>query len=316
MTNIIRFGSDCSGLDAPYIALKAFEKRSDIKIEHVFASDNDEYAKQMFLANHQVCKFFDDACIPGENKPPVDFYFAGFPCQTFSIAGKRAGFDDSRGTVFFYCADYIRKQRPRLFILENVKGLLSHNKGQTMATIMRILKSIPGYKINYSVLSPDSHANWPQHRDRVFIVGRLEDSPGFDFPQTRPLTIKASSLLDLSLPPQPITAYEQKSLDYKHKKYLSKGIDIMQDYYFLDIGTSPRFGSALYEKSPALKASRSNYFVTKLHRKITSDEIRQIQGFPKMNVVVSDYQYRKQLGNSICIPVLIVLYESIFENRE
>ena len=307
---MIRFGSDCTGLDAPFIALKRV--LTGVEIKHVFASDIDKYAKQMFLANHKTCKFYDDACIPGENKPPVDFYFAGFPCQTFSIAGKRSGFNDvrGRGTVFFYCADYIRKRRPAVFVLENVKGLLSHNKGKTMKTIMHILRSIPGYKVSYSVLSPDKHANWPQHRDRVFLTGQLYGS--FDFPGTIPLTVKGSSLLDLSLPPHSISASEQKNLDYKCAKYLAKGIDIMKDYYFIDIGTSPHFGSALYEKSPAMKASRSNYFVTKLHRKINSDEIRQFQGFPEMKVVVSDSQYRKQLGNSICIPVLVVLFRKIF----
>jgi DNA (cytosine-5)-methyltransferase 1 len=307
---MIRFGSDCSGIDAPFYALKNILGKQ-YKLKHVFASDIDKYAKQMFLENHKTDIFFDDACIPGEKKPPVDIYFAGFPCQTFSIAGKRAGFDDTRGTVFFYCSDYIKKRKPPLFILENVKGLLSHNKGKTINTIMKTLKSIPGYSVSYGVLSPDSHANWPQHRDRVFIVGRLGIKKPFVFPSQTPLNIKASSLLDKNLPKHSLTPFEKKNLEFKKEKYSKKGIDIMSDYYFIDIGTSPHFGSALYEKSPAMKASRSNYFVTKLHRKLTTDEIRLFQGFPKMKVVVSETQFRKQLGNSVCIPVLIVLFREL-----
>ena len=176
---------------------------------------------------------------------------------------------------------------------------------------MKTLKSIPGYSVSYGVLSPDSHANWPQHRDRVFIVGRLGIKKPFVFPSQTPLNIKASSLLDKNLPKHSLTPFEKKNLEFKKEKYSKKGIDIMSDYYFIDIGTSPHFGSALYEKSPAMKASRSNYFVTKLHRKLTTDEIRLFQGFPKMKVVVSETQFRKQLGNSVCIPVLIVLFREL-----
>lgn len=311
MSKPITYGSDCTGLDAPYCALESL----GLNVRHKFASDNDKYAKDMFLCNFTTEKFFDDACIPGKEKPYVDIYCAGFPCQSFSIAGKRGGFNDIRGTVFFYCADYINTQRPKVFLLENVKGLLSHDNGETFRVIIDILDTvIGGYTLYWDILSPDTHANWPQHRPRVFIIGVRKDLQiTYNLPREIPLNIKGSDLLDLGITTQTqLTPFEQKNLDYKINKHMKKGIDIMDDFFFIDVGTSAHFGSAIHEKSPAMKASRSNYFITKLNRKLTTDEIRKFQGLPTMNLCVSESQYRKQLGNSICVPVLVRLFEPLF----
>ena len=94
---------------------------------------------------------------------------------------------------------------------------------------------------------------------------------------------------------------------------MAKGIDIMDDYYIFDIGASVAFGKPRLEISPTLKASRSNYYISKLRRKLMLEEIRQVQGLPEMKIVVSERQYMKQIGNSVCIPVLIRLFKSIFQ---
>ncbi len=105
--------------------------------------------------------------------PDFDLLTAGFPCQAFSVAGKRLGFEDTRGTLFFEIARILKSKRPRHFLLENVKGLLSHESGQTINTIRRILSDL-GYRIEWMVLN-SKHFGVPQNRERVFIIGHLRE---------------------------------------------------------------------------------------------------------------------------------------------
>ena len=134
--------------------------------------DNDEYAnklyKNYFDTTHEV--FFDDiTTINTKELPDFDILCAGFPCQSFSIAGKRLGFEDTRGTMFFEVARILRDKRPRYFILENVKGLLNHNGGKTFQTILKILSDI-GYQTQWQLLN-SKFFGVPQNRERVYIVG-------------------------------------------------------------------------------------------------------------------------------------------------
>lgn len=114
--------------------------------------------------------FFDDATkINPKNIPEFDLLCAGFPCQSFSVAGKRGGFEDSRGTLFFEIAKVLKERQPKYFLLENVPGLLSHNKGQTFLTILRTLDEL-GYGIEWQVLNSADFAV-PQSRKRVYAFG-------------------------------------------------------------------------------------------------------------------------------------------------
>jgi len=122
---MIKVGTDFSGIGAPEQALK------ELGIEHSveFACDKDKYARQTYLANHSAKIMYEDITTRHNTDAPyVDLYCFGFPCQAFSISGKRKGFDDVRGTLFFNAAEYIREHRPAVFLAENVKGLLSHDK--------------------------------------------------------------------------------------------------------------------------------------------------------------------------------------------
>ena len=123
----LRVATDCSGMETPLMALK----RLNVDFEHVFSCDNDPHVKKQILANYPQVKFYDDL-MARENAstevPCADLYVAGFPCQPFSGAGKGRGLEDARGTVFFGCADYIQKKQPRMYILENVKRILSNDK--------------------------------------------------------------------------------------------------------------------------------------------------------------------------------------------
>jgi len=180
---MLKIGTDFSGIGSPEVALKNL----GIEIEHVFACDVDKYAKKSFLEIHKPKIFFDD--ITKRNHGSIerlDMYFAGFPCQAFSSAGKRKGFDDVRGTLFFDTAEFIRINRPKVFVLENVKGLLNHDKGNTYQTIIDVLSNGGGtvngqmsfdmfedglgYHLHTCLLNTKNFG-LPQNRERIFIVG-------------------------------------------------------------------------------------------------------------------------------------------------
>ena len=134
--------------------------------------DNDEYANKLYRAYFQNDKelFFDDVTtINTAELPDFDILCAGFPCQSFSIAGKRRGFEDTRGTMFFEVARILKDKTPKYFILENVKGLLSHNGGKTFQRILEILADI-GYSVQWQLLN-SKFFGVPQNRERVYIVG-------------------------------------------------------------------------------------------------------------------------------------------------
>ena len=131
----------------------------------------DKYARQTYAKNFGHEPEYKDVreINPGELED-FDCLCAGFPCQAFSIAGKRRGFDDTRGTLFFEIMRIAREKQPSILFLENVKGLLSHDKGETFRTIIESMDEL-GYDVEWQVL--DS-ANWvPQHRERIFIIGHL-----------------------------------------------------------------------------------------------------------------------------------------------
>lgn len=200
----INIGTDFSGIEAPVQALI----RLGIPFRHVFSCDNDKYVRQSIRANYHPETLYEDITTRDHSKiEPLDFYVAGFPCQAFSISGKRRGFDDIRGTLFFNTADFIRINRPKVFVLENVKGLLSHDKpkgskekyGRTFKTIINVLgktwngqhqTSLPddnlGYHIYWQVLNAKQHG-LPQNRERIFIVGFRDDEHTFSFPKPIPL---------------------------------------------------------------------------------------------------------------------------------
>lgn len=204
---MIKIGTDCSGIEAP---IQAF-KRLGIPYTHVFSSDIDKHVKKVSDEIYKPEIFYDDL-MKRDNKcaPGVDLYVAGFPCQAFSLAGKRNGFDDIRGTVFFGCADYIRQQQPSVFIMENVKGLLSHDNGRTFQTITDLLSNCGGtvngqisldffedglgYHIHHAVLNTKQHGI-PQNRERVFIVG-FKDAREFRFPVPEPLNLRLKDVLE------------------------------------------------------------------------------------------------------------------------
>jgi len=152
-------------------------QNSNLEHELIGYSEIDKYAIEVFERHFEGVKNYGDATnIQGDELPDFDLLVGGFPCQAFSVAGKQRGFDDTRGTLFFDIARICSEKRPRYLVLENVKGLLSHDNGKTFQTILRVLSDL-GYRVEWQVLNSK---DWgvPQNRERIFIIGYLRGFPG------------------------------------------------------------------------------------------------------------------------------------------
>lgn len=143
--------------------------------ECIYANDFDKYATQIYRQRLGEIDTRDIRTVTTEEIPDHDLLVGGFPCQAFSIAGKRRGFDDTRGTLFFEVARILKDKHTKYFILENVKGLLSHDNGNTFKTIISTLDEL-GYDLQWQVLN-SKNFGVPQNRERVFIVGHLRGEP-------------------------------------------------------------------------------------------------------------------------------------------
>jgi len=184
----IRLATMFSGIGAIEFALKR------LKLNHkiVFASDNDKFVKQSYFSNYKIDEsaWYDDVQnIDGSKyQNEIDLLVGGSPCQSFSMVGKRKGFEDTRGTLFYEFARVIKESKPKVFIYENVKGLLSHNGGQTFEVIKATFDEL-GYSYFYKVLNSKDYGI-PQNRERIFVVGFKDKNEKFSFP--KPIDLKNS----------------------------------------------------------------------------------------------------------------------------
>ena len=176
---MLRVGTDCSGLDAVHTALQ----QSGIQFAYEFASDICPVVRRLLAeSDNPPARIYSDIREP-RDPPTVDLYVAGPPCQSYSrLALQASGLQDARGTVFLSVLDYIRSRRPGVFVLENVANILTRDGGATWAVIWPEICDIPGYVVEYRVLSPHQFG-WPQRRKRLFLVGRAAGSPPFEWPE-------------------------------------------------------------------------------------------------------------------------------------
>jgi DNA (cytosine-5)-methyltransferase 1 len=178
----IRLATMFSGIGAIEFALK----RLNLNTEIVFASDNDKFVKESYFANYNIKEenwYQDVHHINGKRyKEKIDLLVGGSPCQSFSMVGKRKGLNDTRGTLFYEFARVVKESQPKVFIYENVKGLLSHDKGNTFETIKATFDEL-GYKYYYQVLNAKDYGI-PQHRERIFVVGFKDRKQNFEFPKS------------------------------------------------------------------------------------------------------------------------------------
>lgn len=205
----LKIATDCSGIGAPEQAIK------NLGIPHrvVFACEKDKYARKTYEANHTAETFYEDMTTrDNAGLEQVDWYVAGIPCQSFSIAGKRLGESDARGTLFYNSWDYIKQNRPRFFTIENVKGLLSADKGKIFNNWLTMLATTVngqyyindhpdclGYHVHWCVLNSKDFGV-PQNRERVFIVGLRDEADQFRFPLGFPLKLRLKDILEPTVP--------------------------------------------------------------------------------------------------------------------
>tara|TARA_B100000780_G_C21126501_1_gene457271 strand:- start:7800 stop:9002 length:1203 start_codon:yes stop_codon:yes gene_type:complete len=190
----IRLATAFSGIGAIEHALE----RLNLNHEIVFACDIDPFVKKSYMENYSLSEdaWFDDisSINPKPFKNKIDLFVGGSPCQSFSMVGKRGGLEDTRGTLFYDFARIIKEAEPKVFIFENVKGLLSHDKGKTWKVIQEVFKSL-NYKI-YSQVLNSKHFGVPQNRNRVFVVGFKNQKTKFEFPARIPLETKMQDYLE------------------------------------------------------------------------------------------------------------------------
>ena len=190
----IKIGTMFSGIGAIEYAFERLNLKTTIQ----FASDIDNFAKQSYFANYKIKEenWYNDVCnINGEKyKGKLDILVGGSPCQSFSMVGKRKGFDDTRGTLFYEFARVVKESQPNVFIFENVKGLLNHDNGNTFETIKATFDEL-GYKYFYQVLNAKNYG-MPQHRERIFVVGFKDNSVDFQFPEGITLEHKMQDFLE------------------------------------------------------------------------------------------------------------------------
>ncbi len=177
----IKIATMFSGIGAIEYALQRLKLKSQI----MFASDNDKFVKESYFANYNIDdnNWYDDVHhIKGSKyKNKIDLLVGGSPCQSFSMVGKRNGFEDTRGTLFYEFARVVKESQPKVFIFENVKGLINHDNGKTFETIKATFDEL-GYKYYYQVLNSKNYGV-PQHRERIFIVGFKDNNVEFEFPK-------------------------------------------------------------------------------------------------------------------------------------
>ncbi len=265
----------------------------------VFTSEWDKFAQQTYEVNYNDKPHGDITQINEQDIPQFDILLGGFPCQAFSIAGKKLGFEDTRGTLFFDVARIIKHHKPRAFLLENVKGLLSHNKKQTFKVIYQTLIDL-GYHVHYKVLNARDFG-LPQNRERIYIVGFLE-KVDFEFPEPLNIPTKLGDILDNEVDEKyTISDRLWASHQARKKKNQEKGWGFGYSLFDENSTYTSTISARYYKDGSEILIAQKN----KNPRKLTPIEASRLQGFPKdFKIPVSDTQAYKQFGNSVAVSVI------------
>ena len=306
-----------------------------IQTECVFTSEIDDWACKTYRKN-----FPDDNHDPKsditkvdeKSLPDFEILLAGFPCQAFSIAGKRGGFNDTRGTLFFDVARIIKEKKPRAFLLENVKGLINHKSGKTLEVIINTLKEDLGYTVFYKVLNAEDYG-LAQMRERIYIVGFRNDCGGGGFKYPEPVPSNQRKVIRDIMEENPVKAKYYLSTGYiecmkAHKaRHQAKGHGFGYEIRSLDevAGTIVCGGMGKERNlivdprqtdlTPTTRI-KSEYNKEGL-RKMTPKEWERLQGFPDdWTSGIADVHRYKQMGNSVAVPVIKAVAEKIIEELQ
>ena len=287
----------------------------------VFTSEWDKDAKRTYKANFGERPFGDitreetKAFIPDG----FDLLCAGFPCQAFSIAGKRGGFEDTRGTLFFDVAEIIKRKKPKAIFLENVKGLRNHNGGKTLATILNVLRNDLGYFVPEPQIINAKDFGVPQNRERIYIVGFRNDLgiEGFEYPKPTNKKVAFSDIKEKEVPPTKYflsTQYVQTLINHK-ARHESKGNGFGYAIIPDDAISNAIVVGGMGRERNLVLDHRITDFTPTTHikgtvnregiRKMTPREWARLQGFPDNYLIpVADASAYKQFGNSVAVPAI------------
>jgi DNA (cytosine-5)-methyltransferase 1 len=302
----------------------------------VFSSEWDKYAQDTYYANFGEMPFGDIGAFTNPEKvsdsdldvkiPDHEILCAGFPCQAFSIAGYRKGFNDTRGTLFFDVARILNVKRPLAFILENVKGLVNHKGGKTLATMLSVLKNDLKYIVPEPQILNAKNFGVPQNRERVFIVGfrKNEHAAQFKFPSKAGLVKSFKDVMEKEVVSVKYYLSEQylKTLRKHKARHAAKGNGF--GYEIIDINGIANaivVGGMGRERNLVVDKRLRNFNpVTHIKGKINREGIRRmtprewarLQGFDdRFEIAVADAQAYRQFGNSVPVPMVKAVAKNV-----
>ena len=283
-------------------------------------SEIDKYASELLKQKWPSIKNYGDATkIISEELPDFNLLVGGFPCQAFSIAGKRRGFEDTRGTLFYDIARILKVKRPEYILLENVKGLLSHDQGRTFGTIIATLSEL-GYVIQWMVLN-SKFFGVPQNRERVFIIGSLRGKP---IPEILPLG--ESNQINIRKPKTSV-ARTLSAGYYKQgqwEQYIKINSATKKGYSEAEVGDGIRLeypesktarGRVIKGNANTLKSGTEGVVDKDMKiRRLTPTECERLQGFPDgWTEGFSDTQRYKMMGNAVTVNVVKAVIGELFK---
>ncbi len=288
-----------------------FEKAFKDKVSFVFSSEIDKYAQTTYHANFGEVPHGDITQIEAEDIPAHDIILAGFPCQAFSIAGHRKGFEDTRGTLFFDVVRIAKHHKPKLIFLENVKGFKNHDKGNTFKIVKETLEDL-GYKVFTEVLNA-KHFGVPQNRERIYIIAFLDENINFDFEKIKKIKkiSKLGNILDdkvddkYTISDKLWAGHQRRKIEHK-----AKGNGFGYSMFNEESEYTSTISARYYKDGSEILIEQKD----KNPRKLTPREAGRLQGFPNdFKIPVSDTQSYRQFGNSVAVPVIEELAKNIKE---
>ena len=306
----------CSGIGGGRLGLE------QVGLSSVGYSDTSKLAVRTYILMHNPTNetyYYNLKRIKTETLPEYDMLIAGFPCQTFSVIGRKEGFSDDRGQIIFHIARIIRDTKPKCFLLENVKGLVTHDKGNTIQIIINELSSI-GYDVTYKVLS-SIEFGVPQMRQRVYFVGIRKDLnkdiANFKWPDPVEKPPLSAFLIDNNI----ASAERLEILSYYLKNPTNNGKYTIDDIKQMEgkiIDTRMNDLRIYEERCPTLRAQRDGILYVKNQTiyQLTGYEALLLQGFPKsyadkVKNEVTDRHLLMQAGNAMTVNVIKALGKSI-----
>jgi DNA (cytosine-5)-methyltransferase 1 len=273
----------------------------------VFSSEWDKYSQITYEANHGEKPHGDITKIAPRDIPPHDLLLAGFPCQAFSQAGRKQGFNDARGTLFFYVANILNFHRPSVVLLENVKRFRTHDSGNTLRVVTEIMEEL-GYTFSTQVLSGKDFGV-PQNRERFYMVG-IQGGGSFEFPVPLRTATRVGDILETEGDVSKYTLSDHlwKGHLRRKREHLEKGNGFGYQLFNENSQFTSTLSARYYKDGSEILIEQQD----KNPRKITPREAANLMGFPQdFKIVVSDTQAYKQFGNSVCVPVVRAIAQKL-----